>query len=414
MPNSTAKPAPETETDVSVIPHDFRQDIDAIASSEAVSVILETVSLATGMGFAAVARVTDSRWVTCRAVDHIHFGLEPGDELEVESTLCHEVRLSDHEIVISDVRTDSLFCDHPSPERYGFKSYISVPIRRSDGSFFGTLCAIDPEPRNLHDPRVLDMFRLFARSIGGSLETEERLNESERRLAEEKDLSRIQEEFVAILGHDLRNPIAAIGAGLRLLSRHPLSTKSVDLVGQMQFSLHRMSGLVENLMDHTRIRLTGGISVDREPCTDLGETLEQVVTEVEAVAQGHEFDVEIGIDTPVSCDRDRLSQLLSNLLGNAVLHGDTSRPIAVRAGTRDGELTISVENGGAPISPDIRDSLFNPFSRGQGTSPNTGLGLGLHIASQIARGHGGRIDLHSEADGTRFTFRMPVQPDPAG
>ena len=409
MSNSAAKTDLGEMGDVSAAPHDFQRDIDAIGASEAVPTILETVSLATGMGFAAVARVTDTRWVTCRAVDHIHFGLRPGDELKVESTLCHEVRQSEQEIVIADVQTDAQYCKHHTPARYGFRSYISVPIRRSDGSFFGTLCAIDPEPRDLHDPRVLDMFRLFARSIGGSLETEEQLQNAQRRLEEERNLSRLQEEFVAILGHDLRNPIAAMGAGLRMLSKRPLDAQSVDLVGRIQSSLHRMSGLVENILDHARVRLGDGIGIRRETCEDLGQTLEHVVTEIQAVSSGHSFDVDIEIGDPVSCDKDRLGQLLSNLLANAVLHGDSSKPITVKAQVQDGELSISVENGGDPIPPDIQEKLFEPFSKGNGRSPKSGLGLGLHIAAQIAKGHSGQIDVYSDADCTKFTFRMPIQ-----
>lgn len=393
---------------MSFSPHDFRQDIDAIGASEAVPTILETVSLATGMGFAAVARVTDTRWVTCRAVDHINFGLRPGDELDVESTLCHEVRQSQREIVIADVQSDAQYCSHHTPARYGFRSYVSIPIQRSDGSFFGTLCAIDPEPRDLHDPRVLDMFRLFARTIGSSLEAEERLGTAQQRLEEEKGVSRLQEEFVAILGHDLRNPIAAIGAGVRMLGKRPMDAQSADILGHIQFSLHRMSGLVKNLLDHTRMRLAGGIDVEREVCEDLGETLEQVVNEMRSVSPDHGFDLEVAIDVPVYCDKDRLAQLLSNLLANAVLHGDSAMPIAVTAREEDGTLSISVENGGTPIPPDIRDKLFEPFSRSLDKSPNSGLGLGLHIAAQIAKGHGGHIDVHSDDASTRFTFRMPV------
>ncbi len=109
--------------------HDFQIDIDAIRRSAVIPTLLETIVLATGMGFAAVARVTESRWVTCSAVDNISFGLTTGDELEVESTLCHEVRQTDREIVIDDVNSDQSYVNHPCPARYGFRGYISVPIR---------------------------------------------------------------------------------------------------------------------------------------------------------------------------------------------------------------------------------------------------------------------------------------------
>ena len=129
--------------------HDFYNDLKEIERNTLVPTLLQTVTLATGMGFAAVARVTASRWVTCQTVDKISFGLAPGDELDVESTLCHEVRLSNTEIVIDDVANDPVYCTHHTPATYGIQSYISVPIYKKDGTFFGTLCAIDPEPRKI-------------------------------------------------------------------------------------------------------------------------------------------------------------------------------------------------------------------------------------------------------------------------
>ena len=135
--------------------HDFYSDLEEIGRNSMVPTLLETATLATGMGFAAVARVTESRWITCQTVDKISFGLEPGDELDVESTLCHEVRLSNTEIVIDDVANDPIYCNHHTPATYGIQSYISVPIHRRDGTFFGTLCAIDPNPRTLKTPNIL-------------------------------------------------------------------------------------------------------------------------------------------------------------------------------------------------------------------------------------------------------------------
>src|SRR5207253_10573878 len=127
-------------------PHDFQDDLDAIASIPAVQSILEVVCRTTGMGFAAVARVTDQRWVCCAVRDEIAFGLKPGGELKVETTICDQIRQSGHPVVIDQVSSDPMFCGHPTPAMYGFQSYISMPIRRADGSFFGTLCAIDPKP----------------------------------------------------------------------------------------------------------------------------------------------------------------------------------------------------------------------------------------------------------------------------
>ena len=114
------------------------------------------------MGFAAVARVTETRWIACAVKDQISFGLQPGGELPVETTICNEIRESGEEVVIDDVPADAHYCRHPTPAMYGFRSYISMPIIRKNGHLFGTLCAIDPNPARLNNPEVIGMFKLFA------------------------------------------------------------------------------------------------------------------------------------------------------------------------------------------------------------------------------------------------------------
>jgi PAS domain S-box-containing protein len=144
------------------VPHEFQADIDLVRSIEAVPTILDVACRVSGMGFAAIARVTEDRWVACRVKDGIAFGLEPGGELEVASTICHEIRQSRAPVVIEHVAEDAAYCDHPTPARYGFQSYVSMPIVLPDGSFFGTLCAIDPKPAPVGRPEVIGTFRMFA------------------------------------------------------------------------------------------------------------------------------------------------------------------------------------------------------------------------------------------------------------
>jgi GAF domain-containing protein len=151
---------------------DAEGSVAAIARVDAVPTILEVVCRTTGMGFAAVARVTEDRWIACAVRDGIRFGLEPGGELDVETTLCHEIRASRQPIVIDDVAADQAFCRHATPARYGFRSYISVPIHRANGAFFGTLCAIHPQPAKVSTPETVGMFRLFADLIGCHLDSQ--------------------------------------------------------------------------------------------------------------------------------------------------------------------------------------------------------------------------------------------------
>src|SRR5260370_5685529 len=106
------------------MPNDLQADVDAVSRIEAVPTILEVVCRTTGMGFAAVARVTEDRWIACAARDEIAFGLQPGGELEVKSTICDEIRDHGQPVIIEHVATDTIFCAHATPKKYGFQSYI--------------------------------------------------------------------------------------------------------------------------------------------------------------------------------------------------------------------------------------------------------------------------------------------------
>jgi GAF domain len=129
----------------------FPHDVQAIQRIDAVTSVLDIVCRTTGMGFAAVAWVIEERWIACAVKDDIQFGLKPGGELKVETTICHKIRQSGTPVIIDHVAQDQAFCGHPTPAMYGFQSYISVPIVRADGTFFGTLCAIDPRPAVLKE-----------------------------------------------------------------------------------------------------------------------------------------------------------------------------------------------------------------------------------------------------------------------
>ena len=184
--------------------------------------LLEIVCRSTGMGFAAVARVTDQRWIACAVRDEINFGLQPGGELELRTTICDEIRQSNTLVVIDHVDADPHFCAHHTPAQYGFQSYISVPLRYPDGRFFGTLCAIDPQPARLNNPETIGMFEMFADLIGFHLDAADRLALSELTLAQIQQDAELREQFIAVLGHDLRNPLAAIHTSSKVLQAVPL------------------------------------------------------------------------------------------------------------------------------------------------------------------------------------------------
>jgi GAF domain-containing protein len=165
--------AAASKTGAALIGHNvsaFQEDLDAIEAISAVPTILEVACRTAGLGFGAVARVTTERWVCLAVRDEIGFGLRPGGELKVETTLCHEVRQAHDAVVIDHVANDATYAPHHSPAMYGFQSYISMPIFRRDGRFFGTLCGFDPRPAKLYNSTVIGMFRMFADLIAFHLE----------------------------------------------------------------------------------------------------------------------------------------------------------------------------------------------------------------------------------------------------
>lgn len=150
-------------------------EVAAIAEVEATSNILRLVTRLTSLRFAAIARVTEQRWIACAVNDQLHFGVGPGDELVIEETICNEIRQHRSAVVISKASEDPHFMSHPLPKQYGFESYISLPIILADGSFFGTLCALDPLPAKLDDADLIQTLEIFARLIGVTLDLQTRL-----------------------------------------------------------------------------------------------------------------------------------------------------------------------------------------------------------------------------------------------
>lgn len=384
---------------------DFQGDIDIIGQIAAVPKILEVVCRTTGMGFAAVARVTNDRWIACKVLDNIDFGLRAGDELQVETTLCQIVRDNRAPVIINHVDEDEDFWAHQTPKIYGFQSYISVPIILADGKLFGTLCAIDPRPALIDKPEVISIFTLFAELIAVQIDAQQKIIRSEKILLDEREVSELREQFIAVLGHDLRNPLSAIDAGINLLLRGLLDDKSLSILKLMKGSTMRMRELIENVLDFARGRLGGGFLLQREN-QPLEPVLRQVIEEVRFIWENHQIDASFNLAKNAAVDPARIAQLFSNLLANAVIHGAPGTPIRVEATSDDREFKLAVINKGKPIPSEILQRLFQPFYRGSASVRVQGLGIGLFIASEIARAHGGELQVMSTSDETRFMFVM--------
>ena len=397
------------------------------------------------MRFAAVARVTEDRWIACSVRDEAGFGLVAGDELDARTTVCKEARDALRPIVISDMEDDPRYRHHPMRSKHGFRSHVTTPIVLPGGEVFGTLCALDREPRDLSSPWLVGMFELFAELIAFHVDahlrlatsasdlaesrrdlatsrrtlatssrrlttSRARLAASRSDLADERASSDLREQFIAVLGHDLRNPLASIDAGAKMLGKESLSQRGRTVLDLVEKSVGRMARLIDDVLDFARGRLGGGIIVERPDEVPLAPTLRHVVDELQAGNPDRRIDVELDGVPDCRCDPGRLGQLLSNLVANALTHGSADTPIRVSGTVEAGALELSVTNGGAPIRPETMEGLFEPFVRASTRPSQQGLGLGLYIASEIAKAHAGSLEATSDEVATTFRFRMPLQP----
>jgi sigma-B regulation protein RsbU (phosphoserine phosphatase) len=279
--------------------------------------------------------------------------------------------------------------------------------RDADGThLFTRLTVFNATDRRRYERELLD-----ARAAAEATQKElQALNiKVQSSLLDERETAELREQFIAVLGHDLRNPLAAISGGVELLRREPLNAKSARMVDIIEKSAGRMKGLIDDVMDFARGQLGSGLSLDLKIDQLLTPILQQVVTELRISFPGRVIDATIDISDPIYCDSVRVAQLLSNLLGNALMYGAPDLPIRVCAGRQEASFTLSVANGGRPIPPAAMERLFQPFTRGAVRPSQQGLGLGLFIAFQVAKAHGGTLEVESSPEETRFTFCMPLR-----
>jgi signal transduction histidine kinase len=252
------------------------------------------------------------------------------------------------------------------------------------------------------------MFRLFAELIARHLDAARQVAATESALVEERAVAELREEFMAVLGHDLGNPTRAIACLADLLLRDPLEERAASMVRLMRDSAKRMQSLIDNLLDLTRGRLGGGLSLNRDANEPLEPVLLAIIAELNASLPDRRVETEFRIADPVHCDRSRIAQLFSNLLSNALSYGAVDQPVRVQAISDGGTFELSVANAGEPIPQAALGHLFQPFYRSAVQRGREGLGLGLYIAQEIAKAHGGTLEVQSTPEETRFTFRMPA------
>jgi PAS domain S-box-containing protein len=225
-------------------------------------------------------------------------------------------------------------------------------------------------------------------------------------ITEEKRIGETRERLLGIVGHDLRGPLSAIKSAVGLLNRRAAHPPD-HLAMMIARSVERMAAMISALLEFTRVRLGGGITLERETI-HLGDLARQIVDEVALAHGGRRPHLRTLGDCVGSWDRTRMGQVLANLLHNALIHGSSELPVSITVRGERAEVICEVHNEGLPIRDELLPVLFDPFRQGETAERRQGLGLGLYIANEIVVAHGGNIEVLSTADaGTTFTVRIP-------
>ncbi|MFT3814373.1 MAG: hybrid sensor histidine kinase/response regulator [Acidovorax sp.] len=248
---------------------------------------------------------------------------------------------------------------------------------------------------------------MLATKVNIFFELHRRKQELAQQLEERTEALRINEMFMAVLSHDLRTPLQVIKMTATLLKRQTDPSQNLEFAERLLGSGQRMGRMVEDLLDVTRIRQAGGLRLLPAAC-DLGNLCERAIEDIRSCAPNRSIHYQLQGDPRGTWDGERLAQVLSNLLGNAMQHGDPLDAISVALdGSDAGKIVLRISNSGS-IPDDLLPVLFRPF-RGAERRPGQteGLGLGLYITQQIVQAHGGEIQAQSSNGKTVFEITLP-------
>ena len=404
------------------------RDFEAVRQISIVPTMLEVICRTTGMGFAAVARVTENRWLACSVRDEVNFGLEAGGELKIETTICNEIRDNRKPVIIDHVDMDETYCQHHTPKMYGLQSYISFPIILKNGDFFGTLCAIDSKPAMLNNPKIIGTFTMFAELLSFHLQSLDVMEKSYSNLLEtNRQLTYSQDEnrrYRQVSTHNLREPLRKI----RLFSDKLVNrTSSADLDEAKTIALkinsfaQELTKLIQDFTEFTELDNNASAfeTVDlNQILSRINARLEPALKEKNAVVAIHPLPV-------VSAIPAQMEQLFSHLIGYAISRSKTdSAPVikiyshtiaadkmehSLVKGNTSGYCEIIVEDNRTGVEQQELEMSFDIFIHSNDDQSTERYGAGLAFCQKIVHNHGGVLKAASKpGEGTSFSIILPV------
>ncbi len=403
------------------------RDFEAVRQISIVPTMLDVVCRITGMGFAAVARVTEDRWLACSVNDQVNFGLPEGGELKIETTICNEIRDSKTEIVFDNVNEDEIFRDHHTPKMYGLQSYISFPIILKDGSFFGTLCAIDSKPASVNKPEVRGTFKLFAELLAFHLDSMQLIDRSHSALHESnKKLTHSNNEnqlFRQISGHNIQEQVRKIALFSDVLATNTqaLDTAKIQKTAE---KIHNISSELSNMIQHvTKYSAINSTNTASTPI-DLNEVLSDVCIELADDLTSKCISVTKNSLPVITGVPFQLRELFLHLMNYAVVFSSKENDTAINIHSREiatdtiKELSpeeqklkfceIEVEQTGVEANKDHIENVFDIFLHLSDKQSVTQYGAGLAYCRKIVQSHGGSITAKALPDtGISFSIILP-------
>ena len=393
------------------------KDMEAVRQIPVVPTMLEIICQTTGMGFAAIARVTTDRWVACSVRDEVEFGLKEGGELKIETTLCNEIRDSREPVIIENVEKDPQYKHHHTPKIYGLQSYISFPILLQDGTFFGTLCAIDSKPARLKTPKVIDTFKMFTELLAFHLKSQDLLERSYKATLDlqtkNRRLSRANYDLDTIVysaSHDLKSPISNLEGLVHALSgildqENPDREKANKIIKMMKASLGHLGITINDLTTIVEVGNNG--ESENYEAIDIFEIVKNVKQDLNKQIAESNAKIEVSSDDKlvINYSKKNFRSIIYNFLSNAIKYRSPDRcpEVLLKLYKTDGRIKLTITDNGLGIPSEKQEKLFTLFNRLH--KHVEGSGIGLYLVKRIVENAKGQIEVKSTVNkGTTFTI----------